>query len=236
MLDREVIELVRAIPNHDDDGSLHDEDARNVTGLTTTGTAESPEIYVSSSDPRIDDTDADTNSGVLSRLYRDNGTWQRHDLVRGLPRSVHDHFPNGLALDEATQTLYLAQGGHTNMGAPSINFGLLSEYALSAAILTIDLAAIGETTYDLPTLNGTATPFGGQGGANQALLEADGPVQIHAPGFRNPYDVLQTASGRLYTVDNGPNAGWGDMPAGEGSDACLNSVQEGGFDAPTACT
>ena len=230
-VDTEVIDLIHSLPNHNDDGSPHDQTGRNVTGLTTAGTAEAPLVYVSSSDPRIDDTDADTNSGVISRLYRDSGTWQRHDLVRGLPRSAHDHFSNGLVLDEATETLYVAQGGHTNMGAPSINFGLLPEYALSAAILAIDLATIGETTYDLPTLAGTAPPFGGQGGANQALLVPNGPVQVHAPGVRNPYDILKTASGHLYTVDNGPNSGWGDMPAGEGFDDCLNSIQEGGFDA-----
>jgi hypothetical protein len=33
------------------------------------------------------------------------------------------------------QSLYVAAGGNTNQGAPSNNFALLPEYALSAAIL-----------------------------------------------------------------------------------------------------
>ena len=55
-------------------------------------------------------------------------------------------------------------------------------------------------------------PFGGAGGANQARLVPGGPVTVYAPGFRNPYDVVLTAAGRLYTVDNGANPGWGDAP------------------------
>ncbi len=90
--------------------------------------------------------------------------------------------------------------------------------------MSIDLAAIGETTYDLPTLddetrpgvNDSNDPFGGNDGKNQALLVPGGPVQVFAPGFRNPYDLLITSSGQMYTIDNGANAGWGDVPIGEG--------------------
>ena len=84
--------------------------------------------------------------------------------------------------------------------------------------------AIRNTTYDLPTLNDENRagvndfndPFGGNDGKNQARLVPGGPVQVYAPGFRNPYDLVITQSGRMYTVDNGPNAGWGDVPIGEG--------------------
>ena len=51
---------------------------------------------------------------------------------------------------------------------------------------------------------------------NQAKLVPGGPVQVYSPGYRNPYDLLITTSGRMYTVDNGPNADWGDVPIGEG--------------------
>lgn len=55
-------------------------------------------------------------------------------------------------------------------------------------------------------------PFGGNNGLNQAIPEPGGPVQVHSPGYRNPYDVVYTASGELYTWDNGPNGGWGGTP------------------------
>ena len=136
-------------------------------------------LYVTSSDPRIkvNNTDPsalsfDTNSGVLSRLTWNGASWDKADLVRGLPRSEENHASNGRALDELTNTLYLIQGGHTNMGAASTNFSRLAEYALSAALLTIDLDAIGSTTYDLPTLDDedrpgvtdAGDPFGGNDG------------------------------------------------------------------------
>src|SRR5690606_35790401 len=111
------------------------------------------------------------------------------------------------------------------------------EFALSAAILKIDLNAIGNTTYDLHTLddetragvNDANDPFGGNDGKNQAIIAPGGPVQVYAPGFRNPYDLLIHSSGRMYTVDNGPNAGWGGVPIGEGPNGtATNEVNNGG--------
>lgn len=227
----ETITLIKSIANHDDDGTLNPAvNTRLVTGLLVTGTPAHPVLYVSSSDPRIGagssgtDLNLDTNSGIISRLTWTGSKWDKLDLVRGLPRSEENHGPNGMALDPAANILYLAQGGNTNMGAPSHNFAYLPEYALSAAILSIDLGAIGNTTYDLPTLDdetrpGTSDandPFGGNDGKNQAILVPGGPVQVYAPGFRNPYDIVITRSGRMYSIDNGPNAGWGAVPIGEG--------------------
>jgi N-acetylneuraminic acid mutarotase len=240
----ETIASIRSIPNHDDDGtpnaSVTD---RQVTGLLVVGTAANPVIYVGSSDPRIGgggsgtETGLDTNSGIISSLTWNGATWEKADLVRGLPRSEENHSVNGLQLDLATNTLYVAQGGNTNMGAPSNNFANLPEYALSAAILSVDLDAIGNSTYNLPTLDdGDRTgvddandPFGGNDGNNQAKLVPGGPVQVFEPGFRNPYDVLITDSGRIYTIDNGANAGWGDKPVNEGpGGTCTNGIHEPG--------
>lgn len=242
--DIETISLIKSIPNHDDDGSPNPAISnRLVTGLLVTGTASAPVVYVASSDPRIGggnshtDTNLDTNSGVLSRLSLVDGEWEKLDLVRGLPRSEENHHTNGMQLDESTQTLFVAQGGNTNQGAPSANFVGLPEYALSAAILSIDLAAIGESTYDIPTLNDQTRPgskdkndpFGGNNGLNQARLVAGGPVQVYAPGFRNPYDVLLTDDGRLYSIDNGGNAGWGGIPHNAGPDGnCSSALSEPG--------
>jgi len=154
----ECIGAIQEIPNHDDDGHLQPEiRTRLVTGIAVTGTASNPVLYVSSSDPRIDQDGTDTNSGVLSRLDRGSEGWKRTDLVRGLPRSRSDHAPHGIALDPVRPILYLTVGSNTNLGAPSHPFRLLPEYSLSASILSIDLARIGDTTYDLPP---TTTPTG----------------------------------------------------------------------------
>jgi Malectin domain/Transmembrane protein 131-like N-terminal len=238
----ETIALVRSMPNRNDNGTLNPAvTTRLVTGLLVAGTAQSPQIYLVSSDPRIgagtsgDDLDLDTNSGILSRLTRVSGTWQKVDLVRGLPRSEENHTGNGLVLDPATNTLLIAYGGNTNKGAPSHNFAFLPEFALSAAIVSVDLGAIGSSTYDLPTLNdedrpGTTDandPFGGNDGKNQARLVPGGPVQIYAPGFRNSFDLVRTQSGRLYTIDNGGNAGWGGAAQPDGtSGTCTNGPFE----------
>jgi glucose/arabinose dehydrogenase len=239
----ETISALQAIPNRNDNGALNPSvTGRALTGILVTGTSANPVVYATTSDPRMGgvnggDLNLDTNSGVVSVLTRNGGTWQRRDLVRGLPRSEADHLTNGLALHAQTNTLYVAQGGNTNKGAPSANFALLPEYALSAAVLAVDLDAIGTGTYDLPTLDDQTRPgavdpndpFGGNDGKNQAKLVPGGPVQVYASGFRNPYDLALTSSGHLYTVDNGGNAGWGDAPFGEGpSGNCTNAPKEGG--------
>ncbi len=230
--------VVTGIANHFDDGTLSDQTGRQVTGMLVTGSAEAPVIYVSSSDPNIGagtselDLGLDTNSGVLSRLIWEpaSQSWQKTDLLRGLPRSEENHAVNGIALSEDGRQLYLAVGGHTNSGAPSAEFAYLTEYALSAAVLEVDLdlldampvveASGHRYVYDLPTLDDptrqnlspgvdVGDPFGGNDGLNQAVLETDGPVRIYASGLRNAYDLLRLTSGGLITVDNGGNPGWG---------------------------
>ena len=238
----EAIGLLLDLPNHNDDGvENRTVGGRQLTGIEVAGTAEQPVIYAVTTDPRIGggpsgvDLSLDSNSGVLSRLTRDGARWRRTDLVRGLPRSGENHAGNGLVLDRDGSRLFLAQGGNTNNGAPSKHFANRPEYALSGAILSIDLAAIGDRTFDLPTLDDPARPgpadagdpFGGAGGGNQARLVPDSPVAVYAPGFRNPYDVVLTEAGRLYTIDNGANPGWGDAPRAAGG-RCTNETRPGG--------
>jgi hypothetical protein len=245
----DTIKKIWRMPNHNDDGSLNTGvEGRLVTGILVTGSRANPVIYVTSSDPRSttssvnwEDTNLDTNSGVLSRLRWTGTKWKKVDLVRGLPRSERNHAPNGLELDPSTNTLYIAQGGNTSQGAPSTQFALLPEYALSAAILEVDLDAIGNTTYDLPTLNDedrtgrqdANDPFGGNDGKNQAKLVAGGPVQIYAPGFRNVYDLLITQSGKMYTIDNNGGLNEGGPPVNEGSGGtCTNDPNATGTEHP----
>ncbi|WP_165917366.1 malectin domain-containing carbohydrate-binding protein [Flaviaesturariibacter aridisoli] len=249
----ETITLVNAIPNHDDDGTLNSGIThRQITGILLRGTAANPVIYVSSSDSRIGgpsgETNLDTNSGMVSMLTWNGTAWVKIDLVRGLPRSEENHSVNGMQLDDATNTLFLAVGGHTNAGSPSTNFNFTTEYALSAAILSVKLNTIlalptkgsGNTAYkyDLPTLDDPTRPnnpdgtdlndpFGGNDGLNQAMLVAGGPVQIYSSGYRNPYDLVLTKARKLYTIDNGANQGWGGYPAGEGTANVTNDYVPG---------
>lgn len=240
--DSEAIAALVELANHNDDGTENPAVVgRQLTGIEVAGTAEQPVIYAVTTDPRMGggpsglDLPLDTNSGVLSRLTREGTGWRRADLVRGLPRSKENHAGNGLVLDAARSRLFLAQGGNTNNGAPSKHFAFTPEYALSGAILSIDLAAIGDGPYDLPTLDDPARPgpadagdpYGGAGGANQARQVPGGPVTVYAPGFRNPYDIVLTTAGHLYTIDNGANPGWGDAPLPAGG-RCSNEPRPGG--------
>ena len=256
----ELISIIRDIPNHNDRGGLFTGFVqRQVTGIVATGTAANPVLYICSSDPRIGgggelgDIDLDTNSGTISKLTKNGSTWSMTHLVRGLPRCEENHSPNGLLLDEVNNILYVAQGGNTNAGSPSNNFGFLAEYALSAAILSIDLDVINNQfggSYTLPTLDdptrpnlpdGTDVndPFGGNDGLNQAKLVIGGPVQIYASGFRLSYDMLITKtpgkSGRMYSIGNGGNAGWGGYPENEGTPNVTNNrlLSEPGSTEPT---
>lgn len=272
----ETIDLVQKIPNHDDNGNLNTTlSERQVTGLVIEeGTNGEIVIYVSSSDPRIGGGDSstaedelDTNSGIISRLTSNSdGTWDKIDLVIGLPRSEANHSINGLEIrteivnGEPHQIMYVASGGNTNKGAPSNNFVWTPEYYYSAAILSVDLTQLEQIeaqllanrglnggtdyvdpyVYALPTLDDptrinnslgqdkaegairladakAADTFGGNDGRNQAIYDPGGPVQIYSMGYRNSYDVLITNNGNMYTFDNGPNNGWGDVPlTGEG--------------------
>lgn len=255
----ETISLVKNIPNYDDDGTRNtSQTSRQCTGILVTGTAANPVVYVSSCDPREGagsggtDLNLDTNSGIISRLTRNgSGVWEKVDIVRGLPRSEENHASNGLNISPDGKTIYLAQGGNTNAGSPSANFAYSCEYALSAAVLSIDLPALNalpvqtdaygqQYLYNIPTLNDPNSsrahnpdgsdvndPFGGNDGLNQAKLVQGGPVQVHASGFRNPYDVLiaktSGRAGKMYTFDNAANSGWGGYPKNESVPATVTN-------------
>jgi large repetitive protein len=209
----EIINSVRQIQNHNDDASLHAVQKREVTGILVVGTAANPIIYVTSSDYRIkdilpQDTNLDTNSGTISRLIWNGSEWVKVDIVRGLPRSEENHATNGLLLDSTSNTLYVAQGGNTNAGAPYWLFGSLTEYALSGAILTVDLDSIlampiktdtvsgAMYIYDLPTVDDPTRD--NQNGINSPMASGYDGVDITDPFGGN--DGLNQA--RL--VLNGP--------------------------------
>jgi len=176
--DYEEILSVKNIPNHDDDGSSHGSKDREATGITVAGTADNPVVYVTSSDYRVGgpsgDKNLDTNSGVITRLkWIGNsvddpmGYWEVVDIVRGLPRSEENHATNGLEFVSINGDDYLivSSGGLTNAGSPSTKFAYITEYALSGAVLSINLTMLEgmpiqedpnsgrDYIYDLPTLD-----------------------------------------------------------------------------------
>jgi PKD repeat protein len=169
----ESLSGVTDIVNHDDDGTMNSgQTQRETTGLTVSGTAVNPIIYVTSSDFRIGagysngDLDLDTNSGVITRLTWNGNSWDVVDIVRGLPRSEENHATNGLEFVNinGTDHLIVTNGGNTNGGGPSERFAYVSEYALSGAILSVNLGALNglgvntdsngrDYIYDIPTLD-----------------------------------------------------------------------------------
>ncbi len=281
----ETIQLVKNIPNHNDNGDLNPSlKNRQVTGLVIEeGLNGEVILYVSSSDPRIGgggnatDKSLDTNSGIISRLTlvdpdatAETERWDKVDLVIGLPRSEENHSTNGMDIrtemvnGEPHQIMYVTSGGNTNRGAPSNNFAWISEYYYAAAVLKVDLTELEQIeqqeglqggtdyvdayVYALPTLDdptrennaqgqdtagGTTGPadaeaadtFGGNNGRNQAKYDPNGPVQVYSPGHRNIYDIVITEDNNIYTFDNGPNNGWGDVPLTAEGDAVTNSSQ-----------
>ncbi len=177
VLSTETINLINTnVINHDDNGTVNGSQNRQVTGIMVEGTPDNPILYVTSSDWRIgagtgsNDSNLDTNSGVLSRLTwigtsrtDPAGYWQKVDLIRGFPRSEENHAINGMDLDPVTNTMYIMIGGNTNKGAPSNNFNFSPEYALSACLVSVDMNAINamaiqgtgqnQYVYDLPTID-----------------------------------------------------------------------------------
>ena len=176
--------MQQTTPNHEDDGSLHGDNRRQVTGILVVGTPENPVMYVSSSDYRIGagtnhtDKNLDTNSGIISRFTWTGSKWDKVDLVRGLPRSEENHASNGMVI--VGNTMYLAQGGHTNAGAPSNNFARTTEFALSAAVLSIDLAAIDNMPLKTQTINGKVIQY------KYDIPTLDDPTRPNANGISDP--------------------------------------------------
>ena len=200
----ETIDLIKThIPNYNDDGSSNTTQKRQVTGILVKGTAQNPILYVTSSDWRIavgNDANLDTNSGIISRLTwvgngisDPNGYWDKVDIVRGFPRSEENHSVNGLVIDDNSNTLYLMVGGITNKGAPGNNFSGTPEYALSAAMVSVNLNAINSMPvytdsrtntkfiYDIPTLDDPSR-------SNITNSHPDFPYPSNHPSYNSSID------------------------------------------------
>jgi large repetitive protein len=196
-LKTELISLINLMPNYNDDGSVSSTKDRQVTGIWVEGTAAKPVIYIGSSDPRIGgpsgDKNLDTNSGIITRLtwkaastpantdfatLKDGDLWDKVDLVRGLPRSEENHASNGMQMHTVggKKYLFVTSGGNTNAGSPSRNFTKITEYALSCAVLAIDLTAIEV----MPVLGSGLTKY------IYDIPTVDDPRRNNANGINNP--------------------------------------------------
>ena len=129
-------------------------------------------------------------------------------LITGLPVSNHDHGINGITFDDAGNLL-IAVGSSTNAGIPSTALGALPESPFSAAILKANITK--------PNFNGSINyidPATGQINNNEIFggnvnVAPGVDVSVYASGLRNPFDIVWTTTGKLYGLDNGPNAGFG---------------------------
>lgn len=207
--------------------SVPNEKGREVTGILLAGTANKPVMYVSSSDVREGgggdgDVGVDNNSGVISRLtwkhnqspantnfnnFSSSQLWDKVDLVRGLPRSEENHATNGMqiATINGVKYLFVCSGGHTNGGAPSEDFARLTEFALSGAILSVNLNKIEKMEQDLKNTGGLLQRDGDK--FVYDIPTTDDPTRnnIQNPDWNRVKNI--TPGGATQFVD--PNDPWG---------------------------
>ncbi len=134
-------------------------------------------------------------------------------LVTGLPQSNSGHAVNGLQFDN-NGDLLIDTGSTTNAGVSALGFGGLPESPLSCATLkaaTSRPGFNGKVTYvDIVT----GLPDNDQRHGEQVKVAPGSHVTVHASGLRNPYDLVYTRAGRLYSTDNGPNVNFGAASTG----------------------
>jgi N-acetylneuraminic acid mutarotase/glucose/arabinose dehydrogenase len=139
------------------------------------------------------------------------------EVITGLPTSNHDHGVNGMVFDH-NGDLLIAMGGNTNAGVQSEKMGDLPESPLSGAILKARLSKPGfngSIAYE-EIVPGTVPDPMDQVYGGGVVVAAGVDVAVHAPGLRNPYDLVLHTNRRLYATDNGPNTTFG--PASTGPD------------------
>ena len=147
-------------------------------------------------------------SSQVSRLDGPNFTTVT-PVVTGLPASNHDHAVNGLTFDN-TGGLLIAVGGNTNAGvAGDCDIGQLPESPLSAAILKANVSKSGFNGTITYRATATGQPQNDQVFGETVDVTPGADVSVFASGFRNAYDLVLTTAGRIYAIDNGPNATFG---------------------------
>ena len=134
-------------------------------------------------------------------------------LITGLPVSNHDHAINGLEFDNQGD-LYICIGSNTNAGIIHCNLGELPESPLTAAIVKAHITRSGfngQIEYE-ETVSGLSNNDQLFGDIVDVVAGVD--VDVFAPGFRNPFDLVFTTWELFYGSDNGPNSGFGAASTG----------------------
>jgi N-acetylneuraminic acid mutarotase/glucose/arabinose dehydrogenase len=134
-------------------------------------------------------------------------------VVSGLPQSNSGHNTNGITFDN-NGDLLICQGSNTNAGVKDIGLGDLPESPLSAAMLKAETSRPdfdGEVHYR-EVLGGL--PNDDQRFGDMVEVIPGTHVSVHAPGLRNPYDLVYTTAQLLYATDNGTNLTYGPASTG----------------------
>jgi len=134
-------------------------------------------------------------------------------LVSGLPQSNSGHNTNGISFDN-NGDLLICQGSNTNAGVKDIFLGDLPESPLSGAMLKAETSRLdfnGAVHYR-DIVGGL--PNDDQRFGEDVEVIPGSHVSVHAPGLRNPYDLVYTTSRLLYATDNGTNLTYGSASTG----------------------
>lgn len=212
---------------------------RNVLGIAfdpfeEVGPGETPTIYVTRSS--LFDGTEEYGSRVSTLTGPTFGTV--NDIITGLPVSGFDHGINGIQFD-GNGDLLIAVGGNTNTGVFDGVFGSQApESPLTSAVLR---APISDPTFNgaiqyefidpndpdllaLAASENDPSPSPNDQRYGNFVQPVDVPgqadVETFAVGLRNPYDIVFTTDGQLFSTDNGPN--------GIAQDE-LNQIAEGDF-------
>ena len=136
-------------------------------------------------------------------------------VVEDLPRSKGDHQTNSPVFHQGK--LMIPVGANTSTGAPDSSWGKRSEKVLSAAVLALDVRALGpDQVLDAKTV---------EGGGTYDPYAPGAPLTLYATGLRNTYDLVSHSNGALYAPTNG-SAAHGNVPASTWSDTSASTVPE----------
>lgn len=163
-------------------------------------------------------------SGAVS-IISGPGFGSIQPLINNLPVSNHDHGVNGLQFDNKGD-LYIAIGGNTNAGVPACNMGGVPESPLSAAVLKAEISKPGfnGAIRYLKSSDGSESNDQVVGGNVDVAPGVD--VRVYASGLRNPFELVFTTKGHIYSMDNGANTGFGPASTGPTTSTEVGNVPD----------
>lgn len=123
------------------------------------------------------------------------------NIVRYIPVSDGDHSVNELVFTQDGDLL-IAIGSNTNAGLPFITLGGNWDSYFSGAIIIAHVSRgedyNGTIQYSTPENLRTAVP-------------TTDDIELYSTGFRNPFVLTMSRSGKIYAIDMGPNCRFGNV-------------------------